>query len=414
MSGLESVVVVGAGVAGLHASTALRERGFTGELTVVGDEPHGPYDRPSLSKEVLTGRRTAPDTDLPVPAELNARWLLGRRAVTLDRPGQRLRLNDGTALDYDGLVIATGAAARPWPGPGTPPDAGVHTLRGRQDAQLLRVALAEGGPLLVVGAGFLGSEVASSARALGLPVMLVDAAHQPMEAAIGPVVGSVLAGVQEAAGVDLRLGTTVTGLLGHGSLAGALLSDGTRVVARTALLALGARPNTGWLRGSRLLRGGGGAGGALVGGVACDHHGRALDADGHPAPGIVVLGDAAAPPHPLPGDGTPEHLGVGHWSEAVDRAESAAAALLGQEVPVSDTVPSFWSDQFGMRIRSVGLPGLADRTEVHDYDRARSRLEVSYHRGHRIVGALTVNRTSRLASHRDRIRKEWSGRTAPT
>ncbi|MGW5875987.1 NAD(P)/FAD-dependent oxidoreductase [Nocardiopsis terrae] len=408
MNGPGSVVVVGAGLAGLRASTALRERGFTGGLTVVGDEPHGPYDRPGLSKAVLTGRRAAADTDLPIPAGLDARWRLGRRAVALDRVGRRLLLDDDTVLGYDGLVIATGAAARPWPGPGTPPGSGVHTLRGREDALALRRALTEGGPLLVVGAGFLGSEVASAARALELPVTLVDAARQPMERAVGSVVGSVLADVQKAAGVDLRLGTTVTGFLGRQALEGALLSDGTRVAARTVLLALGARPNTDWLRDSGLRLNEG-----TSGGVSCDHRGRALGADGRPTPDIVVLGDAAAPPHPLPGDGSPAHLGIGHWSEAVDRADSVAAALLGQEGPARDTVPSFWSDQFGLRIRSVGLPQLADRAEVREHDPVRSRMEVAYHRGPRIVGALTVNRTSRLAAHRERISREWHQRTAP-
>lgn len=356
MSGPGPVVVVGAGLAGLaglRASPTLRERGFTGDLTVLGDEPHSPYDRPSLSKEVLTGRRTTVETDLPVPADLDARWLLGRRAVALDRVGRRLLLDDGTALGYGGLVIATGAAARPWPGPGAPPGSGVHTLRGRRDALDLHRALLAGGPLLVIGAGFLGRD----------------------------------------------------------ALEGALLSDGSRVAARTALLALGAHPNTGWLRGSGLRRADGTSGGTF-GGVACDHRGRALEADGRPAPDIVVLGDAAARPHPLPGGGSPAHLDIGHWSEAVDQADAVAAALLGQREPARDTVPSFWPDQFGLRIRSVGLPQLADRVEVHDHDPARSRLEVSYHRGQRTVGALTANPTS-LAAHRERIRQEWQQQTTP-
>ncbi|MBQ1082833.1 FAD-dependent oxidoreductase [Nocardiopsis sp. B62] len=396
------MVVVGAGLAGLRASVALRGRGFDGDLTVVGEEPHGPYDRPGLSKEVLTGHRAANDTDLPVPSDLDARWLLGRRAVGLERAGRRLRLDDGTDLGYDGLVIATGAAARPWPGPGSLPGSGIHTLRGRGDALRLRHALAQGGPLLVVGAGFLGSEVASAARTLNVPVTLVGSAHQPMERAVGPVVGSVLAGAQTAAGVDLRLGTTVTRFVGRRTLQGAVLSDGSRIRARTALLALGARPNTGWLRGSGLLLSEGAARG-----VARDRRGRALTVDAGPVPDIVVVGDAAATPHPLPGDGSPTHLSIGHWSEAVDHADAVAAALLGHEDPGDHPVPSFWSDQFGLRIRSVGLPGLADLTRVHEHDPDRSRLEVSYHLGRRFVGALTVNRTSRLAAHRERISREW-------
>ena len=402
MSHGESVVVVGAGLAGLRSATALRERGFAGEITIVGDEAHGPYDRPGLSKEVLIDRRTVLDTDLPVSADLHARWLLGRRAVSLERNRRHLTLDDGTTLDYDGLVIATRASARPWPGPGGLPRSGVHTLRGREDAAALRRALTDGGPLLVIGAGFLGSEVASAARALGLSVTLVDASSQPMERAVGPVVGSVLAGVQRAAGVDLRLDTTVTALPGRSVLKEALLSDGTRVAIRTALIALGALPNTDWLRGSGLRLNDGASGG-----IACDHRGHALQADGRPTSDIVVLGDVAAPPHPLPYDGSPAHLSLGHWSAAVDHADTVAAALLGQEDPAHEIVPSFWSDQFGLRIRSVGLPMLAERTEVHEHDPVRSRLEATYHRGGRIVGALTVNRASRLAAHRRRIVDAW-------
>ncbi|PDP87128.1 pyridine nucleotide-disulfide oxidoreductase [Glycomyces fuscus] len=401
------MVVVGAGLAGLRASTALRARGFDGRITLVGEEPHGPYDRPSLSKAVLTGQRTAAETDLPIAPDLDASWRLGLRAVRLDRAGRSLSLNDGTTLAYDGLVIATGAAAAPWPGPGVPPP-GVHTLRGRRDAVGLRGALSGGGGLLVVGAGFLGAEVASAARSLGLPVTLVGTGRWPMERAVGPVVASVLAGVQAGAGVDLRPRTTVAGFLGDRTLEGAVLSDGTRIRVGTALLALGARPNTGWLRGSGLRLSDGPSGG-----VHCDRRGRALEEDGGPADGIVVLGDVAAVPHPLPDRGSPSHLSIGHWSEAVDRADTVAAALLGQESPVEETVPSFWSDQFGLRIRSVGLPRFADRTEVHDHDPVRSRLEVTYHRGGRMVGALTVNRTSRLAAHRERVRREWNRGRAP-
>jgi NADPH-dependent 2,4-dienoyl-CoA reductase/sulfur reductase-like enzyme len=402
------VVVVGAGPAGLRASTALRARGFDGRITLVGEEPHGPYDRPSLSKAVLTGQRSAAETDLPVPPDLDASWRLGLRAVRLDRVGRNLSLDDGTTLAYDGLVIATGAAAAPWPGPGAPPPSGVHTLRARRDAVGLRGALSGGEPLLVVGAGFLGSEVASAARSLGLPVTLVGTGRWPMERAVGPVVGSVLAGVQAEAGVDLRPGTTVTGFLGDRTLEGAVLSDGTRVRAGTALLALGSRPNTDWLRGSGLRLSGGPSGG-----VHCDRRGRALEEAGGPAADIVVLGDVAAAPHPLPGRDSPSHLSLGHWNEAVDHADTVAAALLGQESPVEETVPSFWSDQFGLRIRSVGLPRFADRTEVRDHDPGRSRLEATYHRGGRMVGALTVNRTSRLAAHRERLRREWSRSRAP-
>lgn len=407
MSGaLDPVVIVGAGLAGLRAATALRDLGYTGSLTVVGDEPDPPYDRPPLSKEVLTGRMPAAATELPLPAGLDARLLLGRAAVRLDRAARTVLLDDGTSLGYGGLVIATGAAAAPWPGPGLPPERGVHLLRGRRDAVALRESLLGGGPVLVAGGGFLGCEVASAARSMGLPVTLVDPAGSPLEAAVGPAAGSFMGAVQAAAGVDLRMGTTVAGLPDHrGSVR---LSDGTRVAARTVVLALGARPNTAWLRDSGLgLDPGNGA-------LLCDDRGRALDHRGSPVPGIVALGDVAAPPHPFPGPGAPAHLAPGHWSEAVDRAAAAAAALLGGDPPREPAVPSFWSDQFGLRIRSVGLPRAADLAEVLEHDLPNRRLEVVYRRGGRTVGALTVGRTSRLAAHRQRIVRERAGQEVRT
>ena len=399
-----AVVVVGAGLAGLRAATALRERGFGGRITLVGEEPRLPYDRPALSKDLLTGRRTEEENALPLPPDLDARWLLGRTAVGLDRTARRLALDDGSVLDYDGLVIASGASAAPWPGPVSPPAAGTHLLRSLRDARGLLLALGHGVPLLVVGGGFLGGEVATAARALGVAVTQVHRAPLPLERAAGPVVGGFVARARALAGVDARPGAAVAGFLGGRVMEGAVLSDGTRVAAGAAVLALGARAATAWLRGSGLRSAPDGSRA-----VACDHRRRPLAADGAPVDGIVAVGDAAASPHPYSGDGAPAHLALGHWSEAVDHADTAAATLLGQESGTETAVPSFWSDQFGLRLRSVGLPRLADRTEVHDHDAARGRLEVSFHRGDRLVGALTANRTSRLAAYRDRLREDWSG-----
>ncbi|CAL9393978.1 Rhodocoxin reductase [Nocardiopsis dassonvillei] len=401
----DPIVVVGAGLAGLRAATALRGLGYTGRLVLVGDEPDPPYDRPPLSKEVLTGRVPVSATELPVPADLDARLVLGRAAVRLDRAGRTVLLDDGTALRYGGLVIATGSSAAPWPGPGALPERGVHLLRGRRDAAALREALLAGGPVLVAGAGFLGGEVASAARSMGLPVTLADPAGSPLEAAVGPMAGSFVAAVQAAAGVDLRMGATVAELPDRDG--SALLSDGSRVAARTVVLALGARPNTAWLRDSGL---GLAPGGALL----CDGRRRALDHRGSAVPDIVALGDVAAPPHPFPGPGAPAHLALGHWSEAVDHAAAAAAALLGGAPPREPAVPSFWSDQFGLRIRSVGLPRAADLAEVLEHDLPDRRLEVVYRRGGRTVGALTVNRTSRLAAHRRRIARGLTGQEVRT
>ncbi|MFD6099359.1 NAD(P)/FAD-dependent oxidoreductase [Nocardiopsis flavescens] len=401
----DPVVVIGAGLAGLRTADALREQGYTGGLVLVGDEPDPPYDRPPLSKDVLTGRVPVSAADLPIPAGLDARTVLGRAAVRLDRAARTVLLNDGTELRYAGLVVATGAGAAPWPGPRTP-GPGVHLLRGRRDAVALRAALLGGGPVLVAGAGFLGCEVASAARSMGLEVTLVARGGTPLESVVGARAGAFMAAVQADAGVDLRTGTAVAALPDRRGRV--LLSDGTRVAARTVVLALGARPATAWLRDGGLLLD------PKTGALLCDSRGKALDLRGDPVPDIVALGDAAAPPHPCPGPGTPSHLALGHWSGAVDRAAGAAAALLGAPPPREPVVPSFWSDQFGLRLRSVGVPGAADRAEVREHDPVRRRLEVVYLRGGRTVGALTVNRTSRLAGHRREIVRGLPGQEVST
>ncbi|MFD7702820.1 NAD(P)/FAD-dependent oxidoreductase [Streptomyces caelestis] len=404
-----ALVVVGASLAGLRAARTLRERGFTGALTIVGDEPHPPYDRPPLSKRVLTAPDRPPDVELPVPHGLEARWRLGQAATRLDLVTRTVTLADGARLRYDGLVIATGSAARSWPAAKPSPPAGVVTLRSRDDALALRAALAAGGPLVVIGAGFLGGEIAAAARERGLDVTLVEAASQPLENAIGTTAGAYVAALHREAGIDPRTSTTVEGFLtgADGRLAGVRLSDGTAVRAGTAVLALGGTPSTGWLAGSGL---------AHDGGVHCDPYLRVLRTDGSVVPDVVAAGDVARVPQPL-ADG--ERLALGHWTNAVEQGAAAAATLLAGQDPAQAlrpfaAVPSFWSDLHGARIRSVGLPAVADETRVVEHDLAGRRLDISYHRAGRLVGALTIGRTGRLASYRSALATEaamWSVRT---
>ncbi|UQA38166.1 FAD-dependent oxidoreductase [Streptomyces sp. HNA39] len=396
------MVIVGASLAGLRAAETLRAEGFTGRLTLVGAEQHAPYDRPPLSKQFLTDSTPA-DTALPVPDGLGASWLLGRPAVGLDPDSRIVTLADGTRLPYDGLLIATGAAARSGVIPGEPgPGQGVFTLRGRDDATALRAALTPGRKLLVVGAGFLGGEAAAAGRALGLDVTLVEAGAVPLERAVGTEAGAFMGMLHREAGIDLRTGTTVAEFrTAHASaavaepgapvcaLTGARLSDGRTLAADVALLALGAVPATGWLAGSGI---------EAAGGVPTDARLRALFPDGAVVPGVVAAGDAARVPQPLAGGAAPA---LGHWSGAVEQGAAAARTLLlGEAAPVFAEVPSFWSDVHGVRLRSVGLPALADTVKVHECDREARRLEVSYHLDGRLVGALTIGRTSRLASYR--------------
>ncbi|MGW0933855.1 NAD(P)/FAD-dependent oxidoreductase [Streptomyces sp. NPDC002666] len=384
------VLIIGGSLAGLRAAETLRAEGFTGALTIVGDEHHAPYDRPPLSKQFLSAGGEPPDTRLPVPENLHARWLLGRAAVALNPRNRTVTLVDGTPLTYDGLLIATGASARGLPGA---PE-GVYTLRRRSDAEALREALAACRRLLVVGAGFLGSEVAAAGRARGLDVTLVEAGAVPLERAVGKEVGAFVGELHREAGIMLRTGTTVTRFSSDqaGRLTGALLADGTAVAADVAVLALGAAPASDWLIGSGLRIGGG---------VHGDSRMRALSLDGGVVPGVVVAGDVAKTPQPL-ADGAA--LSFGHWSDAVGQAASAARTLLlGEANPPWDGIPSFWSDLHGAQIRSVGLPGIADTVEIHEMDLSTRRLEAGYHRSGRLVGALTLGRTGRLAVYRNRL-----------
>ncbi|WP_151771170.1 NAD(P)/FAD-dependent oxidoreductase [Streptomyces abyssomicinicus] len=384
------VVVVGASLAGLSAARTLRAEGWTGSLTVVGAEPHLPYDRPPLSKEVLAREEEPELPRLPLPAGPDARWLLGRRAVRLDTSERRVTLSDGTGLAYDGLVIATGAHART-PRAGGPAPPGVFTLRGWDDALAVRARLGAGRSLVVVGGGFLGSEIAAAARARGTAVTLVEAAEQPLTRALGRVAGAYVAGLQEEAGITVRTGTRVTGFrtaLG-GGLCAVELTNASAVPADTAVVALGGVPATDWLAGSGLL---------LDQGVCCDPFLRALRGDGSPAPGVVAAGDAAKVPYALAGG---SRVTTGHWADALAQGAAAASTLLhGETAGPYDTVPSFWADLHGARFRSVGLPSLADEATVLEHDPAGRRLEIAYHHRGSPVGALTAGRTSRLAAYR--------------
>ncbi|TDD55400.1 NAD(P)/FAD-dependent oxidoreductase [Nonomuraea terrae] len=396
------MVIVGASLAGLRAAQALRADGFTGSLTIVGDEPHFPYDRPPLSKRTLTAD-LVPDNALPMPDGLDARWELGQPAVHLDTQRGAVTLGDGTRLAYDGVLVATGSTARGWHDPRSLPERGVLTLRTRDDALRLRAELPPGHKLVVVGAGFLGGEIAAAARARGVDVTLVEAASQPLERAIGAGPGAYMAELHREAGIDLRTGTTVADFRATGGrLTGVRLSDDSELPADVAVLALGAAPATAWLAGSSL---------DIGNGVRCDIHLRALTADGAVVPGVVAAGDVARVPHHLAG-GAP--IVLGHWSNAVEQGTAAAHTLLKPDDPRPFTgVPTFWSDLHDARIRSVGLPALADEVRVHEHDLAGRHLEVGYHRAGKLVGALTVGRTGRLTAYRHQLERDaWRARAA--
>ncbi|MGW4203897.1 NAD(P)/FAD-dependent oxidoreductase [Streptomyces sp. NPDC004726] len=383
------IVVVGASLAGLRAAEALREKGFSGELTIVGDEPRPPYDRPPLSKQVLLGRVSADDVGLPWRRAVDARWRLGTPAAGLDPARKRVLLADGEELPYDRLLIATGTRARPWPHPDEAALDGVLTLRTVDDARLLAARMdAEPRRILVIGAGFTGSEIASACRERGLEVTVAERGPAPLVGALGGTLGQLATVAQLSHGVDLRCGVTVTGLLGSdGRLTGADLSDGSRIEADVAVVALGAVRNTEWLAGSGLAAG--------PRGVACDAGCRAFDMYGIVTDDIFVAGDVARFPHPL---FEYQMLSLEHWGNAVAQAEVAAHNMVspGPDRRPHLAVPVFWSSQFGLNIKSVGVPTFSDQVMLAQGSPRERKLVVVYGYRGRVTAAVSVNRAKWL------------------
>ncbi len=382
------LVVVGASLAGLRAARAARGAGHDGELVVVGAERHPPYTRPPLSKELLAGVQEADACAFPCD-DLDVTWRLGEPATGLDLAAREVVLEGGERIGFDRLVIATGCRAREWTGPGAGLD-GVHTIRDLDDALALRAALtAEPAPrLAVVGAGFVGCEVAAAARALGLDVTLVDVAPLPMPA-LGPLLGEHCARMHRERGVDLRLGAGIVALRGDGRVEAVELEDGTRIEADVVVVALGAIPNTEWLAGSGL---------ELDPGVVCDAH---LAAAG--APGVYAAGDVASWPHPLAGGA---RIRVEHWTNAAEQGTVAGRhAVAGDDAERAPyvAVPSFWSDQYDAKIQAIGLPRLAERVEVVERTPEGDRFVAVGERDGRVVAALAVNGARRLPWYRRRV-----------
>jgi NADPH-dependent 2,4-dienoyl-CoA reductase/sulfur reductase-like enzyme len=387
------VVIVGASLAGLRAAEALRAEGFAGSLTLIGDEPYEPYDRPPLSKRVLAGRMPAEHATLPQMRNVEAEWLLGVAATGLDAAGHRVLLADGGQVSFDKLLIATGTRARPWPNEEEGALDGVFTLHGRDDVAHLHAWLATSPRrVLVIGGGFTGSEIASVCRDLGLPVTLTERGPAPLSGALGAATGTVASRLQRQHGVDLRCNTTVMALEGDevGRLRRALLSDGDVLDVNVAMVALGAIRNVEWL---------GGAGLAADGrGVVCDAACRAFDADGMVTDDIFVAGDVARWPHPL-FDG--QLIAVEHWGNAVEQAATAAHNMVcaPSERRPHKPLPAFWSNQFGVNVKSVGLPTVAEEVVVTQGSVEERRFVAAYGCAGRTVAAVAVNSPRWLESY---------------
>ncbi|ARF53330.1 NAD(P)/FAD-dependent oxidoreductase [Streptomyces gilvosporeus] len=388
------IVIVGASLAGLRAAEALRTEGFTGSLTVVGDEPHPPYDRPPLSKQVLLDKAAADTTGLPMRRDPGADWRLGVRATGLDPFKKRVVLDNGESLPFDRVLIATGTRARPWPNPDEAALDGVFTLRTRDEAESLAERLAAGPQrVLVIGAGFTGSEIASACRERGLEVTVAERGPAPLVGALGGTLSRLAAVMQLNHGVDLRCGVTVTALRGDGNgrFTGADLSDGSRVDADLCVVALGAVRNVEWLAESGLAAG--------PRGVACDAGCRAFNMYGIVTDDVFVAGDVSRFPHPLFGY---QMLSLEHWGNAVAQAEVAAHNMVnpGPLQRPHLAIPIFWSTQFGFNIKSVGVPTYSDHVVIAQGSLEARRLAMVYGYEGRVTAAVTVDMAKSLDYYR--------------
>jgi NADPH-dependent 2,4-dienoyl-CoA reductase/sulfur reductase-like enzyme len=392
------VVIVGAGLAGLRAAETLREQGFAGAITVVGAERYEPYDRPPLSKQVLTGWVPADHTTLPrlVPLD-DVDWRLGVPAAHLHLAGKEVELADGTRIGFDRCLIATGVRARPWPNADEAALDGVFVVHGVDDAREVHERLAAGPRrVLVIGGGFTGSEIASVCRMIGVEVTLVERGATPLAAALGEVVGAVAAEMQRDAGVDLRTGVEVAALESDdaGKLRSARLSDGTTIEVDLAVAALGGIRNTDWLRDSGL------AAGPL--GVACDAGCRAADQNAIVTDDVFVAGDVARFPHIL---FARELIALEHWRNAVLQAQIAAHNMICEptERRPHISVPAFWSIQFEVNIKSVGIPSFADEVVIAEGSTDDRRFVAAYGLSGRLVAAATFNYARHLEHYERQI-----------
>jgi NADPH-dependent 2,4-dienoyl-CoA reductase/sulfur reductase-like enzyme len=396
----DRMVIVGASLAGLRAAQAARKAGHDGPMSLVGAETHLPYDRPPLSKSYLEAGEDEPDSptfrsEAQLRDELDLELRLNTWATGLDASRKRLSLCEGAGrdeLEYSTVIVATGAKARTLPGADNLQ--GVHTLRTLDDAIAIRAALDAGARTVVVGAGFIGSEVASGARKRNLPVTVLEALPVPLVRSVGEQMGRACAELHRAHGTDLRCGVKVTGLLStDGQVTGVSLDDGTTVDADLVVVGTGVAPCTEWLADSGVTLHG------RDGGIVCD------ETLGTGLPGVYAAGDVAHFPHPL-FDG--QVMRLEHWTNAAEQGALAAKnALHPDEAKPVTGVPYFWSDWYDSRIQFVGVPQ-ADEIRVVSEELGDDRFLALYRRGERVTGCITIDRPTQVMKYRRMIAQSTS------
>ncbi|MDQ2651269.1 MAG: FAD-dependent oxidoreductase [Actinomycetota bacterium] len=386
--GLDRIVVVGASLAGLRAAEELREQGFGGSIAMIGEELHRPYDRPPLSKHVLAGKRTFDDVVLGTAVgkvdDLDLDWHLGQTATGLDLAGRDVLLGGGDRVPFDGLVIATGSTPRRLPG--TDHLAGVYTLRTIDDCLALRAEL-DGGArkVAVVGAGFIGAEVAATCRQLGLDVTLIEALPVPVERGLGPQLGMVVADLHRDHGVDVRLGVGVVKIEGDERVERVVLTDGGTIEVDFVVVGIGVVPNTAWLEGSGLT---------IDNGVVCDSTCLA-------APGVVAAGDVARWTNERFG----EVMRIEHWDNAVEMGAYAGRRLLAGDEPIEPftPVPWFWSDQYDKKLQLAGRSSAGDEVAIVAGSLEERKFVAFYGRDGKVVGVLGMSMPGKVMRWRSLV-----------
>lgn len=391
MPALRNILIVGASLAGLRAAEALRLNGFDGQLTLLGAEPEMPYDRPPLSKELLCGETTPERIAFRIPDDLGAHWILGDPATALDLDRRAVMTESGREIAFDGLLIATGSRPRRLRGLEVGSRDGLLELRTLGDSLALRTELRRQGRAVLVGGGFIGVELASAARQLGAQVDIVTL--DPPLIVAGQLFSDTCAAMLADHGVSVHLGHHVTEVIGADRIEGVVLDDGTRLETNLLVVCVGAEPEVRWLSGSGL---------DLADGVLCDAACGVVGAER-----VTAAGDVARWPNPFFGGVT---MRIEHWTNAAEQAAAAARTLLLGSGPqtVFASVPTFWSDHFGTRLQSVGLPRLADRVEVVDGSLQERRFVAAAYRGDELVGASAYGMIRGLLPYR----REFARRTA--